>query len=173
MNKVKLIAAVIGILAFAACSGVGPGGFTPGDSGAVPGNLTGVVLIKGSPIPGVSLNADVDFLDGSGNVSWQWLRGGEPVGGGTGSSYTLTAADLGKVITVRVSRAGKSGSVVSAPHGPVISLAEGQISLPGGIAISDTVNGPLGTTAPSPAGTLAGHLSWLKANARAGFSYTI
>ncbi|MGN6502154.1 MAG: hypothetical protein ACTHKX_04510, partial [Pseudolysinimonas sp.] len=41
-------------------------------------------------------------LGAAAQVSYQWLRGGSPISGATGQSYTLTASDKGASISVRV-----------------------------------------------------------------------
>ena len=40
---------------------------------------------------------------GLGTLMYQWLRDGDDIPGATSSEYTLQAADIGAVISVRVS----------------------------------------------------------------------
>ena len=40
--------------------------------------------------------------DRSRSLAFQWLRSGKAVAGATGASYALTAADIGKVLKVKV-----------------------------------------------------------------------
>ncbi|MFO6424100.1 choice-of-anchor U domain-containing protein [Motilimonas sp. KMU-193] len=66
---------------------------------------TGDITIMGTLIEGASLTADVSGLvdlDGLGSLNYQWLSGGQAVGENQ-NTYTLTAADVGKAIAVRVS----------------------------------------------------------------------
>ncbi len=71
---------------------------------------TGTVTISGSPIQGqtltaVSTLADADGIPatGAGAIAYQWAAGGTAIAGATGTSYVLTAAELGKTITVTAS----------------------------------------------------------------------
>ena len=41
------------------------------------------------------------------DVIYQWYRGGDPISGGTGSTYTVTKDDIGKPITVKVTQTKK------------------------------------------------------------------
>jgi hypothetical protein len=74
---------------------------------------------------GQTLAASASNLNGSGTISYQWLRNGSTISGATGSSYTLVSADEGASIKVRVSRSGMSGSVESTPVGPVTGGGSG------------------------------------------------
>ena len=44
-------------------------------------------------------------------VSYQWNRGGSAISGATGSTYTLTADDVGKTITVTATPTDTTGYV--------------------------------------------------------------
>jgi hypothetical protein len=81
--------------------------------------LTGSVTIGGTAQVGSTLTANTSSLNGSGSISYQWLRGGSAISGATGATYTLVADDEGSYIKVRVSRSGMSGSVESQQTGPV------------------------------------------------------
>ena len=68
---------------------------------------TGQPTISGTPQVGQTLTADtsnISDLDGITNptFAYQWRGGGLTIIGATGSTYTLTASDQGKTITVRV-----------------------------------------------------------------------
>ena len=68
---------------------------------------TGLPGIGGTPQVDQTLTADtspIDDADGLENVSYgyQWIAGGTDIDGATGSSYTLTASELGQTIQVRV-----------------------------------------------------------------------
>ena len=68
---------------------------------------TGQPTISGTPQVGQTLTADtsnIADLDGITNptFAYQWRGGGLTIIGATGSTYTLTASDQGKTITVRV-----------------------------------------------------------------------
>jgi hypothetical protein len=74
--------------------------------------LTGTVTIGATAEVDQTLTAVTD-LQGSGTVFYQWLANGQPIFGATESSYTVVEADIGKTISVRVTRADNSGSVTS------------------------------------------------------------
>ena len=95
----------------------------PDPGGGIPlPELTGDIWINnlGSPFKeGSTFSAGTGNLSGTGEISYEWLRGdtqnGEfaPITGATNSSYNLTQADQNKFIRVRVSRAGNTGTVTS------------------------------------------------------------
>ena len=77
---------------------------------------------------GDSLTADTTVIDGlygaGAASSYQWNRDGVAIGGATSSTYTLTTADEGSVITATVGYTdsqGAAGSVTSAATGVVSS----------------------------------------------------
>ena len=82
-------------------------------------NLGGTVSIDGIPVIGETLTANTSNLNGSGTFSFQWLRGGNTPIGTSSNTYTIQAADLGSTITVTIERSGNTGSLTSAPLGPV------------------------------------------------------
>ena len=101
-----------------------------GHSGSVTGGptaivifppLTGTVTITGTAQVGQALTANTAALGGSGDLSFQWMRGDTPIESASGSTYVVQAADVGSMITVVVSRTGYSGSVESNAVGPVIA----------------------------------------------------
>ena len=68
---------------------------------------TGLPTITGTAQAGETLTSGTSAIadeDGLTNVSYeyQWIAGGTDIDGATGSSYTLTASELGKTIQVRV-----------------------------------------------------------------------
>ncbi|MFC6457501.1 cadherin-like beta sandwich domain-containing protein, partial [Paenibacillus vulneris] len=89
--------------------------------------MGGSVTIDGTAKVGQTLTANVTGITYSpntttGNVpTYQWYRNGVAITNATGSSYTLTADDLGAVITVAVTAddAHAVGSVTSAATGAV------------------------------------------------------
>jgi hypothetical protein len=106
--------------------------------------LTGSVTITGTAKAGETLTADTGDLDGSGTISYQWIRNTTDIGGATAPTYTLIAADTGKTIKVRVSRTGYSDSVTS---DPTAEVAAGIITTQDGLA------GYLGSLAANTAAT--------------------
>jgi VCBS repeat-containing protein len=63
---------------------------------------SGKVTISGVPQQGETLTAanTLDDADGLGAISYQWQRGGKDIVGATGTTYTLTADDVGNPIDV-------------------------------------------------------------------------
>ena len=89
--------------------------------------LGGMVTITGASTPnpkiGDTLTANTSSLDyngatGTHTLSYQWKAGGANVG--TGSTYTVKAADYNKTITVTVTSSNNTGSVPSAPTAAVV-----------------------------------------------------
>ena len=63
--------------------------------------ITGTAQVGQTLIVNITGIADVDGLD-SAVFAYQWLAGDAEIGGATGSTYTLVAADEGRTIKVRV-----------------------------------------------------------------------
>jgi VCBS repeat-containing protein len=82
----------------------------------------GGVTISGTPAQDETLSAanDLSDADGMGDVSYQWLRDGEVIGGATGGTYTLTEADVGSEISVVASYTDGGGTEESATSTPVV-----------------------------------------------------
>ena len=74
--------------------------------------LTGAVTITGNAQVGEMLTANTSALGGTGTISYQWKRGSTPIGENK-NTYDVQTSDVGSTITVTVTRAGYSGSVVS------------------------------------------------------------
>jgi formylglycine-generating enzyme required for sulfatase activity len=108
--------------------------------------LTGTVSISGTAQVGQTLSADTGSLDGSGDISYQWLRGDTAenvttvISGAASASCELTVADAGKYIKVRVSRAGYSGTVTSNAAGAVVSTLVGVLKQDMVLATPDPAN---------------------------------
>ena len=69
-----------------------------------PGTITSPTpTLSGTPRVGRVLTAGTTtWGPGAVATSYRWLRNGAPIAGATGASYTLTAADLGRKVSVRV-----------------------------------------------------------------------
>ncbi|MDR1798530.1 MAG: S8 family serine peptidase [Bifidobacteriaceae bacterium] len=72
---------------------------------AVPGGeppvLTGVV-VSGQALAGATLTASVSYSPSDATLTYLWFRDTSLIGGATGSTYKLTAADLGHDIVCKV-----------------------------------------------------------------------
>ena len=80
-----------------------------------PATMTGSVNIVGDATVGKTLTANYSGTPSTG-ISYQWYRGNEAISGATETSYTLTADDAGKSVSVCVTASGNySGSVESTP----------------------------------------------------------
>jgi hypothetical protein len=81
--------------------------------------------ISGLPIVGEVLTRDVGVWTGTEPITFttQWLRDGIDIGGATAPTYSPTAADIGTMISVRVTatNAAASVSATSTAVGPVVS----------------------------------------------------
>jgi hypothetical protein len=101
---------------------------------------TGTVTISGTATEDQTLTASNTLADadGLGPISYQWNRGGVPIGGATSNSYTLGDADVGALITVTASYLDGNGTneaVTSSAVGPVANINDVPT---GGITISGT-----------------------------------
>jgi len=127
---------------------------------------TGSVVISGTAKQGQVLTATntLNDLDGMGTVSYQWLANGTAISSATSSSYTLSAAEVGKTISVIARYVDLFGTTeqVSSPataavassvtnltltgtkNADKLSGAEGNDSL-SGLAGNDSLNGGAGT----------------------------
>jgi large repetitive protein len=89
---------------------------------------TGGVTITGTATQGKILTASnaLADVDGLGTISYQWQAGGVNINGATGSTYTLTQAEVGKVISVVASYldgGGTNEKVASSPTSAVTALS--------------------------------------------------
>ena len=74
--------------------------------------ITGTVSISGEAVYGKTLTASYEGLAAdAGEVTVSWYRGEDTTAIATGDTYTLTADDIGKVITVKVTAANCSGEL--------------------------------------------------------------
>lgn len=74
--------------------------------------ITGTVSISGEAVYGKTLTASYDGLaTDAGEVTVSWYRGEDTTAIATGDTYTLTADDVGKVITVKVTAENCSGEL--------------------------------------------------------------
>ena len=95
--------------------------------------LAGAVAISGNPDVGQVLAADTSNLGGSGAISFQWFRGATAIttAGGIVRNYTVTNADIGHMLWVRVTRANNTGYVDSNELGPVGTPLTGTVAISG------------------------------------------
>jgi hypothetical protein len=90
---------------------------------AAGGPLGGTVTISGTAEVRQTLSAVTTGLTGqSGVLHYQWKAGGGNVGADA-ATYTITAADVGKTITVTVTASGSTGNVTGGPT-EAVAVAE-------------------------------------------------
>jgi len=89
---------------------------------------TGGVTINGRAAVGVTLTAvsTLDDADGMGTLGYVWLANGTAISGATTSTYQLTAAEVGKVITVRANYTDGQGSPETSTSTPTATVAANQ-----------------------------------------------
>ncbi|MFV0513768.1 MAG: beta strand repeat-containing protein [Jhaorihella sp.] len=89
---------------------------------------TGSVTMTGEARQGQTLTADASGLadaDGLGSFVYHWLRDGVDIADAAGSTYTLTQADVGARVSLRVSYTdgrGNDESVTDGTTDPVVNL---------------------------------------------------
>lgn len=82
--------------------------------------------ISGTPAIGRTLAASTGtWVPAVGTASWQWMRGGVAIAGATKSTYTVTTADKGHTIQVRLtaSRSMYDATTTTSLSTPLIGLA--------------------------------------------------
>jgi Ca2+-binding RTX toxin-like protein len=124
---------------------------------------SGALTIAGTPTQGQTLTAmdavaDADGIPviGTGRKTYQWKAEGAAISGATGTTHTLSSAEVGKVVTVTVSfvdNGGTAESATSAGTSPVaaptpsgndlLEGGEGSDDLQG-LGGNDTLTGSLG-----------------------------
>ena len=73
--------------------------------------LEGTVRISGAAVVGRTLTAAFYSSSEQGTLHYQWYRGNAAIDGATGTSYPVTADDVGKRLTVKVTSASAPGTV--------------------------------------------------------------
>jgi hypothetical protein len=103
--------------------------------------LTGKVTITGKAEVGATLTATIELIDG-GDVSYQWKRGSTDIGTNS-NTYIVQDADIGSSITVTITVAGFSGSIVSSPTSVVTNpnapALAGTVSINGTAVVGQTL----------------------------------
>ena len=111
------------------------------------------VNVSGTPEVGQTLNGTYTYNDADGDnegaTTFRWFRNNTPIGGASGTSYTLVAADNGANIRFGVTPVAVSGvspgtEAVSAPVGPVTTNTPpvaNNVSIDGNPVIGETLTG--------------------------------
>ena len=117
--------------------------------------VAGALKVSGSTSVGQKLSVTAQSSQPSGaTLSYQWKRAGATIPGATQASYTLTAQDLGKQITVTVTSTvtGFAPAVASAGAGKTISAGALTTVTPrvsGGAVVGTTLKSSVGSWTPS------------------------
>jgi hypothetical protein len=101
---------------------------------------TGNVTISGTVTQGQVLTASNNLadVDGLGTISYQWLSNGTAISGATGSTYTLTQAEVGKTLSVKASYSDLLGAAESVTSSSTVSVANVNDLPTGSVTISGT-----------------------------------
>ena len=118
---------------------------TNGISSIIYSAVTPGVAIIGTATQGQTLTLSLENFGGLGAISYQWMAGGTHIDGATSSTYTLTQAEVGKVITVQASYTdgyGSPESTISAATTVVANvndLPTGAVTITGTLAQGQTL----------------------------------
>ncbi|MYM56285.1 calcium-binding protein [Thalassovita mangrovi] len=103
--------------------------------------LEGTPAITGTAEEDQTLTADISGLtdaDGVASTAYQWLRDGTAISGATNANYTLTQADVGAAISVRVSVTDNAGTTESATSAATTAVTNVNDAPTGTVTISGT-----------------------------------
>ncbi|WP_230182820.1 DUF4347 domain-containing protein, partial [Aquabacterium sp. CECT 9606] len=106
---------------------------------AVNDSPTGTVSISGTVAQNQTLTASNNIADGDGlgTITYQWLRGGVATGT-TGTTYALTEADVGAVISVRASYTDAYGTAETVTSSGTAAVANVNDTPTGTVTVSGT-----------------------------------
>lgn len=91
--------------------------------------VVGTVKLGGTPAVGKTLTADAgNWGPAPVSFGYAWYRSGRPIGKATKASYVLTASDLGKTITVRVTGTKPGYATASATSAPTSAVSAGTLN---------------------------------------------
>jgi hypothetical protein len=97
------------------------------------------VVINGTAKVGETLTANTSGItNASGTATYQWQANGQNIAGATSSTYTLTAAENGDIITVVVSYSGNTGNITSSATAAVLPEDQVKDPLQGTVSINGT-----------------------------------
>ncbi|MDT9547294.1 MAG: FG-GAP-like repeat-containing protein, partial [Chlorobium phaeovibrioides] len=102
---------------------------------------TGSVTISGTAAEDQVLTAVTTTLadeDGLGTLSYQWYAGDDAISNATASTYTLTQAEVGKAIKVKVSYTDDEGTAESVTSAATAAVANINDAPTGSVTISGT-----------------------------------
>jgi hypothetical protein len=119
--------------------------------------VKGAPALTSAPKVGVRVGATAGtFTPAPTGLTYQWLRGGAPIAGATTSSYTPSATDVGKALSVRVTASKSNLPSVSATSA-ARTVAAGTLvakkapSITGTAKVGKKLTAVKGTWSPAPA----------------------
>jgi len=117
-------------------------------------NKTGPAIV-GTARVGSSITASPGTWSPAGNYHYQWKLGSEPIAGAKSATYTPTAAELGKKLSVAVSVTGKSmytgrKATSAVTVAPGVFVANRAPALSGSPQVGRAFTVSLGSWAPAP-----------------------
>lgn len=100
-------------------------------------SIDGVVTIDGTAKFGEVLTADLSGVTPAGaTVTYQWYRDNEPISGASTGTYTLTAADIGHTISVKITGQGICEGTLTSAATAAVAKADGPAA-PVGVTAED------------------------------------
>ena len=91
---------------------------------AVAAELSGIITIQGGTTVGSKLEAVLTDSNNTGSLAYQWFADDVEISGAVGRSYTLTANDIGKRISVVIISNEESGSLQSSKTNAVSDIVD-------------------------------------------------
>ncbi|MBX0300438.1 hypothetical protein K2F54_10665, partial [Cryobacterium sp. 1639] len=127
---------------------------TPTKAVAVATLTRGTPTMSGSVVVGQTVTAKPGTWTAGTKLTYQWLRDGTAISKATASTFTLTAADVGKKLAVKVTGtlAGYTTVTLSSVPKSVAmgTLTAAQPTFSGTVAVGSTVTAKTGTWKPTP-----------------------
>jgi hypothetical protein len=103
--------------------------------------------LSGTPTVGSTLTVTSGgFLNNPQETTYEWLRDGDVISGAKANTYTLTTADLGHLVSARVTGSNSAGDADSTTKGLYVSAASGGAQGPAG---PQGPQGPQGAQGPA------------------------
>jgi surface antigen len=126
-------------------------------------NASSAPTVSGTPRIGLSLSATTGTWTPAGTYAYKWFADHKPIKGATASTFSPAAAQLGKVISVRVTASAAGYTTQQATSADTAAVVPGLFAASGPPTISGIpqVDHPLTATSPTwtPAGTVS--YQWL------------
>jgi secreted trypsin-like serine protease len=123
----------------------------------MPFSETSRPTVSGSFVKGQTLTADPGSWSPTPTLSYQWLSNNRAIRGATSSTYVLTAADVGKLVSVQLTGTLSGYQTTSNTWGPSTAILDGfpffqspAPSISGSAVVGQTMTAGPGSWDPSP-----------------------